>query len=288
MPAAGRPDPRLLSAMEERASQTPAGPIPEEEVGAPVAAGPGSAGLGPVAFREAPGLGSLRAGSGMLAPLARAAVRGMGNHAVGRILARSALSDELKDVFDTQGEAALMARLRALNVSDPDVDAMVATELSGDALKLAKLLVRYGDESAWPAPVEEYQTPFDNAPQSTSGERIIMNGEYLIVPDPIAHHHELVYTATNATFDTQGGAASKTFTTGRDVNRIDTGNLSLFLPDPFKDTDTASVKAEIRLRSTGAVVHTRTWSYTPRSQAPTEVTQTEPGTERRDRQLLHL
>jgi hypothetical protein len=157
---------------------------------------------------------------------------------------------------------------------------MVAGALAGDLLTLGRLLIHYGDESMWPAPVEEYQTPFDDAPQSSAGERIIMNGEYLIVPDHIAHYHELVYTATNGTFDTQGGPATKTFRTGHDVNRIDTGNLSFFLPATFAGTDTASVTAQIKTRSTGAVVHTRTWSYTPRTQAPTEVTQVQPGGER--------
>jgi hypothetical protein len=218
-------------------------------------------------------------GAGMGGPLARAAVRGMGNQAVGRIIARSPLSDELQQVNDTQGANALIDRLRTLNVSDPDVDTMLAGALAGDLLTLGKLLVHYGDESMWPAPVEEYQTPFDDAPQSSAGERIIMNGEYLIVPDPIAHYHELVYTATNGTFDSQGGPATKTFTTGHDVNRIDTGNMSFFLPAAFAGTDTASVTAEIRIRSTGTVVHTRTWNYTRRGTAPTTVTQQEPDTE---------
>jgi hypothetical protein len=216
----------------------------------------------------------------MAAQLARASVRGMGNHAVGRVLARSPLSDELRDVNDTQGEVALMTRLRSLGVSDPDVDAMIESELAGDTLTLARLLVHYGDESMWPAPVEEYQTPFDDAPQSSPGERIIMNGRYLIVPDAIAHHHELVYTATNGSFDAQGGPAQKTFTTGRDVNRIDTGNLDFFLPEQFEQGDTAQVKVEIKIRSTGAVVHTRTWNYTPRVDPPTEVTQVESDAER--------
>jgi hypothetical protein len=220
-----------------------------------------------------------RLGAGMGSPLARAAVRGMGNQAVGRILARSPLSEELQQVNDTQGADALIARLRTLNVSDPDVDTMVAGALAGDLLTLGRLLIHYGDESMWPAPVEEYQTPFDDAPQSSAGERIIMNGEYLIVPDPIAHYHELVYTATNGTFDTQGGPATKTFTTGHGANRIDTGNMSFFLPTAFAGTDTASVTCEIRIRSTGTVVHTRTWNYTPRVTAPTEVTQQEPDTE---------
>jgi hypothetical protein len=253
---------------------------PEEQPAAPVAApaAPAVEGLGP-APTTAGRIQRLGATTGMSAPLARAAVRGMGNQAVGRILARSPLSEELQDVNDTQGEAALLTRLRTLNVSDPDVEALIATALAGDTLTLARLLIHYGDESTWPAPVEEYQTPFDNAPQSSPGERIIMNGEFLIVPDPIAHYHELVYTATNGTFDTQGGPATKTFTTGHGPNRIDTGNMSFFLPTAFADTDTASVTAEIRIRSTGAVVHTHTWNYTPRGTAPTNVDQAEPDTE---------
>jgi hypothetical protein len=250
------------------------GPIAEEK---PAAAFP--AALQAPAVSAAATERIQRLGAGMGSPLARAAVRGMGNQAVGRILARSPLSDELQQVSDTQGANALIDRLRTLNVSDPDVDTMLAGALAGDLLTLGRLLVHYGDESTWPAPVEEYQTPFDDAPQSSAGERIIMNGEYLIVPDPIAHYHELVYTATNGTFDTQGGPATKTFTTGHDVNRIDTGNMSFFLPTAFAGTDTASVTCEVRIRSTGTVVHTRTWNYTPRAAAPTDVTQAEPDTE---------
>lgn len=257
--------------MPEHTSQQQ-GPIPEEKP----AAAPSVEGLAP---SPASAERIQRLGAGMGSPLARAAVRGMGNQAVGRILARSPLSDELQQVNDTQGANALIDRLRTLNVSDPDVDTMLAGALAGDLLTLGRLLVHYGDESTWPAPVEEYQTPFDDAPQSSAGERIIMNGEYLIVPDPIAHYHELVYTATNGTFDTQGGPATKTFTTGHDVNRIDTGNMSFFLPTTFAGTDTASVTCEIRIRSTGTVVHTRTWNYTPRATAPTTVTQQEPDTE---------
>jgi hypothetical protein len=260
----------------ERAST---GPVPEQEAPAPQVAAPAADALGPALSPAATGR-IQRLGAGMGSPLARAAVRGMGNQAVGRILARSPLSDELQDVRNTQGEPALIARLRTLSQSDPDVDALVETALAGDTLTLGRLLVHYGDESMWPAPVEEYQTPFDNAPQSSPGERIIMNGEYLIVPDHIAHYHELVYTATNGSFDSQGGPASKTFTTGHDVNRIDTGNVSFFLPATFAGSDTASVTAQIKARSTGAVLHTRTWNYTPRGTAATEVTQVEPDTER--------
>jgi hypothetical protein len=258
----------------EHAAPEPAAPIPEEKSLATAA--PGAA--APVATSTA-AIAGLRPGSGMASQLARAAVRGLGNQAVGRALARSALSDELQEVGDTQGEAALIARLRTMGVSDPDVDTMIESKLTGDNLTLGRLLVRYGDESMWPAPVEEYQTPFDEAPQSSPGERIIMNGEYLVVPDAIAHFHELTYSTTNGSFDTQGGAASKSFTTGRDVNRIDTGNVSFFLPTAFAGTDTTSVTAEIRTRSTGQVVHTKTWNYTPRGTAPTEITQLEPDTE---------
>ena len=266
--------------MAEHAPIDTAGPVSEEEPAAPTAAGLAPVAAGPFSTAAAAGIQALHARPGMAAQLARSAVRGMGNQAVGRVLARSALSDELKDLLDDQGEAALIARLRNLGVCDEDVVALVEAELSGDARSLGRLLASYGDESMWPAPVEEYQTPFDDAPQSSPGERIIMNGRYLVVPDAVAHHHELVYTAVNGCFDSQGGPASKTFTTGNDVNRIDTGNLSFFLPDQFKDTDTTTVKAEIRIRSTGRVVHTRTWNYTPRGTAPTEVTQKEPGTER--------
>jgi hypothetical protein len=261
--------------VDERAAKTPASapPAPAPAVPAAPASVPVAAPAGAAAIQ------GLRAGSGMASALARASVRGLGNGAVGRMLARSPLSDELSDVNANQGAVALLTRLRSLNVSDPDVEALVERALAGDTRTLARLLVHYGDESQWPAPVQQYQTPFDNAPQSSPGERIIMNGRYLIVPDPIAHFHELVYTAVNGAFDSQGGPASKTFTTGADVNRIDTGNLSFFLPAAFSGTDTATVTAEIRIRSTGAVVHTRTWTYTPRDVAPTEVTQKEPDSE---------
>ena len=100
-----------------------------------------------------------------------------------------------------------------------------------------------------------------------------------MVPDAIAHYHELVATATNGSFDSQGGPAQKTFRTGRDVNRIDTGNFSFFIPATFAGADTCSVTIEIKIRSTGTVAHTLTWNFTPRSTAPTDVNQIEPDTE---------
>ena len=77
--------------MAEHAAPKPAEPIVEEQ--APAAAAP--AALAPVAASTA-AIAGLRPGSGMASQLARAAVRGMGNQAVGRALARSALSDELQ------------------------------------------------------------------------------------------------------------------------------------------------------------------------------------------------
>jgi hypothetical protein len=256
----------------DRAPHVTAEPAPPE----PALATPGATPtVSPAHAARVRGLG---AGLGMTSPLARAALAGAGNQAAARILSRSAKSDELGDILTNQGPAAFIAELRKLTVSDPDVEALLA-RLAGDDRTLATLLVHLGPESMWPPPVEEYQCPFDLAPQSSPGERILFNGEYLLVHEPIAHYHELVATATNGSFDTQGGTASKTFRTGNDVNRIDTGNFSFFLPTAFAAGDTASVKIDIKTRSTGAVVHTKTWSFTPRSAAPTDVTQSEPGTE---------
>ncbi len=258
--------------MDEHAPRTP---VPAEEL-APEA--PAAIPAGPAPAGHAARVRRLGAGLGMSAPLARAAVRGAGNQAVGRMLARSPKSDELQDVLTNQGAAAFIAELRKLTVSDPDVEALLS-QLTGDDLALATLLVRYGPESMWPAPVEEYQCPFDYAPQSSPGEQVLYNGRFLVVPAGDAHFHEYVATATNGSFDAQGGPAQKTFRTGDDVNRIDTGNFSFFLPATFAGTDTASVTIAIKARSTGAVLYTRTWNFTPRGTAPTEVAQTEPGTE---------
>ena len=296
----------------------------------------------------------LGGGPGMSAPLARAALRGLGNAAAsgvlarstGGVIARSALSDELRDIRMTGGVDAMIARLRTVNVSDPDVEAMIAADLTGDDLWLAQnlvqygpeaswpihlrvekemkhfpdsggkgaafnllragaqpgnadltasiarlfpagtedsilanLLQRYGDEAGWPAPVNEYQCPFDFAPQSSPGERILYNGNYLMVPAAISHYHELVATGTNGSFDAVGGPAQKVFRTGSAANRIDTGNFSFFIPAAFAGSATASVKIELKIRSTGAVVNTQTWNFTPRSTPPTEVRQIGPAGE---------
>jgi hypothetical protein len=399
----------------DHASPAPQGPVPEDQ---PAVAAPGAApGPAPLALGMGgpAAIGQLGAGLGMTAPLARAAVRGMGNAATTRMLARSPLSDELRGVRQTSGKGPFFQRLRTMNVSDPDVNTMVDADLAGDDLwlahnilqygpeaqwpihlkveremkgwgdsggkgavfdllraagaqagnadltasiakvfpaatddfwlahnlqqygpetawplhlkieremkgwadshgkgevfnlmraagaqpgnadltaviakvfpagtedrTLATLLQRYGPETAWPAPVEEYQCPFDFAPLSSPGERILYNGRYLVVPDAVQHYHELVATATNGSFDSQGGPAQKTFRTGDDVNRIDTGNFSFFIPAAFAGTDTSSVKIEIKERSTGRVLHTRTWNFKPRATAPTTVRQLEADSE---------
>lgn len=221
-------------------------------------------------------------GGGMAAALARSAVQGLTNSATGRVLARSNLSDEVSQIYTDEGQGAMFDRLRDLGVSDPDVETWIESALAGDERILARLIAKYGPETMWPEPREEYQAPFDVAPLSSAGERVLFNGNYVVIPEAVEHYHELVATATNGSFDTQGGPVTKTFRTGYEVNRIDTGNVSFFIPDQFEAGDTASVKIEIKARSTGRVLRTKTWNFTPRTQAPTELDQLEPGNEEKD------
>jgi hypothetical protein len=70
-------------------------------------------------------------------------------HAAG-LLQRSPLSDELKDVWSTQGKGPFFDRLRALNQSDADVTAFINGDLSGDDQWLASNIAQHGPEANWP------------------------------------------------------------------------------------------------------------------------------------------
>jgi hypothetical protein len=268
------------------------------------------------------------------------------------VLQRSPLSDDLRNVWTTQGKGPFFERMRALAARDPDVEAFIRADLRGDdqwlALNLfqhgresawpielrveremkgwgdsggkgavftilrtaagaqagnaaltttlatvfapgtddhtlARWLQQHGPEASWPAPIPaQYQAPFDNAPRSSPGERIIFTGEYqFAAPAGVPHYCEIEYTAAGGgTWDSAGGPLTKTFRTGPAPSQIYSENQNLFLDAAWTGAAPITVTMTIRARSTGTTLNTRVWTFTRRGTAPTTITQTEPEAER--------
>jgi hypothetical protein len=147
---------------------------------------------------------------------------------------------------------------------------------------LGRWLQQYGPEASWPAPTKVYQCPFDNAPQSSAGERVIFNGQYQFAPPAgLPHYHEIEYTAAGgAGWDAAGGTATKTFRTGPGAGDIYTQNQNLFIDAAWTGAAPITVTMTVRARSTNTVIQTVVWTFTLRTTAPTTITQVETEGER--------
>lgn len=120
------------------------------------------------------------------------------------------------------------------------------------------------DRSVADAPAATYIVPFDRAPLSAAGERIIFRAQFT---DPSPADYQLEYTTTGGTFT--GGAASVT------VAGLTSGNVDFFLPPaPWLGTP-VQVVLRVRKIADNSVSATHTWNFGPKTQAPTTITQQE-------------
>lgn len=108
--------------------------------------------------------------------------------------------------------------------------------------------------------------PFDRAPLSAPGERILFNDTY---DHATPSDFELQYAATGGTFDTATGAASKT------VAGLASGNVSFFIGSAWDGTTPVSVTLAVRHRASGTVVLSDTWNFGKKPYFPTTITQNE-------------
>jgi hypothetical protein len=135
-----------------------------------------------------------------------------------------------------------------------------------DDARLAKNLLLFGPEASWPAPTAGSLIPFDAAPLSAPGERIIFNLEY--APASGVEYHEIVVTASDGKF-AAGGVATKT------IKGLTTGNLDFLIPASWTGTSAITVKAEVRPRGNAAVLTSKTWTFNKKARFPTSMTQKE-------------
>jgi hypothetical protein len=178
----------------------------------------------------------------------------------------------MKGWVDSGGKGAVFTLLRAdggAHAGDAQLTAALNASFAAasDDRILAESLQAYGPEASWPVPALTYDVPFDRAPRSSPGERIIFN-ERLTYPLP-HDYHKLVYTATGGGFDAAGGAASKT------INGLTSGNLDFFIDAAWTGAAAVTVKCEVKTRSTDLVVRTIDWTFSKKTTVPTEMRQIE-------------
>ncbi len=194
---------------------------------------------------------------------------------------------EMKGWSDSGGKSAVFDILRAAGAGQAG-NAALTTAINDvfaagtEDHTLGRWLQQIGPETAWPAPTQLYQCPFDNAPQSSPGERIIFNGQYQFAPPAgIPHYHEIEYVAAGgAAWGMPGGATTQTFNTGPGLDRIHTDNQNLHIDAAWTGAAPITVTMSVRERSTNRVVQTRVWTFTLRGTAPTGITQVDTEAER--------
>ena len=135
-----------------------------------------------------------------------------------------------------------------------------------DDARLARNLLLFGPEASWPAPRAGALIPFDAAPLSAPGERIIFNLTW--TPSAGVEYHEVVVTASDGKF-AAGGVATKT------VKGLATDNLDFLIPAAWAGTTAITVKAEVRPRGSATVLTSKTWTFNKKARCPTTMTQKE-------------
>jgi hypothetical protein len=181
---------------------------------------------------------------------------------------------EMKGWGDSGGKGAVFTLLRAdagAHAGDAPLTAALnaAFPAGTEDRILAESLQAFGPEASWPVPAVPRggDIPFDRAPMSSPGERIIFNEELTY---PLPHdYHKLVYTATGGGFDAAGGAASKT------INGLTSGNLNFFIDAAWTGATAVTVRCDVKTRSTDLVVSTLDWTFSKKTTVPTDMRQIE-------------
>jgi hypothetical protein len=135
-----------------------------------------------------------------------------------------------------------------------------------DDARLARNLLLFGPEASWPAPTAGTLIPFDNAPLSAPGERIIFNLTW--TPSSGAEYHEIVMTASDGKF-AAGGAATKTIT------GLVSDNVDFLIPAAWTGATALTVKVDVKPRGSATVLTTKTWTFNKKPRFPTTMTQKE-------------
>jgi hypothetical protein len=108
--------------------------------------------------------------------------------------------------------------------------------------------------------------PFDHAPLSAPGERIIFRA---VFQDPTPGDYQLEYTTTLGNFTSKTGPAAHT------VAGLDSGNVDFFIPKAWNGTTALQVELKVRKISDNSVAQTETWSFGRKTRFPKKMSQVE-------------
>jgi hypothetical protein len=131
--------------------------------------------------------------------------------------------------------------------------------------------VATSERSVADAPAATYLVPFDRAPLSAPGERIIFSAQFT---DPTPAAYQLEYSTTGGAFTSAAGPASVT------RPGLDSGNVDFFLPTPWLGTPPVQVVLRVRKIADNSVSATHTWNFGLKTRVPTMMAQREPTGER--------
>jgi hypothetical protein len=122
------------------------------------------------------------------------------------------------------------------------------------------------------APAATYIIPFDRHPKSSPGEQIIFGA---VFTDPQPNDYKLVFTGVGGDFNS-AASGTKTVT----VPGIVRNNLNFFIDAAWDKRTAVTVRLQLQKTSDSSVVQTESWTFAPKTVAPTTVTQREAATER--------
>jgi hypothetical protein len=117
-------------------------------------------------------------------------------------------------------------------------------------------------------PTMAFNLPDDPAPLSSPGERVLFSS---LGTSLRPTEFETVYTTVGGSFDSPGGAATKTFP-GHGA-----AELSFFIPAGWNGTDPVTVDFLIRRKSDGATFSAKSWRFGKKAFVPTAMAQFEHG-----------
>ncbi|MCA2216211.1 hypothetical protein [Jidongwangia harbinensis] len=126
--------------------------------------------------------------------------------------------------------------------------------------------VATSEQSVADAPAAAYIVPFDRAPLSAPGERIIFRARFT---DPAPADYQLEYSTTGGVFTTVAGPTTVT------VPGLDSGNVDFFLPTPWLGAPPVQVVLRVRKIADNSVSATHTWNFGLKTRVPTTITQQE-------------
>jgi hypothetical protein len=121
-------------------------------------------------------------------------------------------------------------------------------------------------------PAATYLIPFDRAPKSAPGERIILGAEFT---DPSPASYQLVYTGVGGDFNA-AASGTKTVTYPGLVR----DNIDFYIDASWDKKTAVTVKLEVQKVSDKTVVQTENWSFSAKPYYPTTIKQTETADER--------